>query len=56
MVGVVDANGLDVAIGTATEQEVDTIQVIGSRGVHKIVIAKMGDDGAYKVVLEVAQE
>ena len=56
MVGVADASGKDVAIGTATEKEVDTIQVIGSRGVHKIAIAKMGQDGKYRVVLEVAPE
>lgn len=56
MVAAADASGRDVAVGTATEKDVDTIQVIGSKGVHKIAIAKMGRDGEYRVVLEVAPE
>jgi flavin-binding protein dodecin len=54
MVGVSDARGRDVAVGTATEKATDTIRVIGSKGVHKIAIAKLGQDGEYRVVLEVA--
>lgn len=56
MVGVTDASGKDVALGTATEKDVDTIQVIGSKGIHKIAIAKLGQDGEYRVILEVAPE
>jgi hypothetical protein len=55
MVGVVDDQGRDIALGTATEKDVDTIQVLNSRGVHKIGIAKMGRDGAYQVILEVLE-
>lgn len=52
MVGVADANGHVVAMGTATEKAVDTIQVIGSAGVHKITIVKLGREGEYRVVLQ----
>jgi hypothetical protein len=56
MVGVADAHGEVVAMGTATEKDVDTIQVIGSTGVHKITIVKLGQDGEYRVVLQEHRE
>lgn len=56
MVGVADAKGQVVAMGTATDKDVDTIQVIGSTAVHKITIVKLGQDGEYRVVLQEHQE
>lgn len=54
MVGVADAQGRDVALVTATEKAVDTVQVRNSKGVHKLAVSKIGQAGKYKVVLEYA--
>jgi hypothetical protein len=52
MVGVADANGRDVAMGTATEKPADTLNILNSKGIHKIAVGKIGEDGPYKVTLE----